>query len=76
MQSRYRRFPDVLAYLFSFLGGVAVGVAATLLLKKKTPGDTPSPEVIKIIIERIRKMDAQHKKTEEIVAVIDALLKK
>jgi hypothetical protein len=65
-----------MGYLFSFLGGVAAGIAAVLLLRKKNSGETPSPEVVKKIVERSIEAYKQNKKTEEIIAEIDDLLKK
>jgi hypothetical protein len=47
-----------------------------LLIMKKSSGETPSPEVIKKIVERSIEKYKQNKKTEEIIAEIDALLKK
>jgi hypothetical protein len=65
-----------MGYLFSFLGGIAAGVAAVLLIRKKSSGATPPPEVVKTIVERSIEAYKQNKKTEEIVAEIDDLLKK
>jgi len=55
---------------------VAAGIAAVLLLRKKNSGETPSPEVVKKIVERSIEAYKQNKKTEEIIAEIDDLLKK
>ena len=65
-----------MGYLFAFLGGVAAGIASMLLLRKKNSGETPSPEVVKKIVERSIEAYKQNKKTEEIIAEIDELIKK
>jgi len=65
-----------MGYLFTFLGGVAAGIASVLLLRKKNSGETPSPEVVKKIVARSIEAYKQNKKTEEIIAEIDELIKK
>jgi gas vesicle protein len=65
-----------MGYLFSFLGGLAAGAAAVLLLRKKSSGETPSPGAIKKIVERSIEAYKQNKKTEEIIAEIDDLMRK
>jgi hypothetical protein len=65
-----------MGYLLTFLGGVAAGIASVLLIRKKNSGETPSPEVVKKIVERSIEAYKQNKKTEEIIAEIDELIKK
>jgi len=65
-----------MGYLLTFLGGVIAGIASVLLIRKKDSGETPSPEVVKKIVERSIEAYKQNKKTEEIIAEIDELIKK
>jgi hypothetical protein len=47
-----------------------------LLIRKKNSGETPSPEVVKKLLERSIEAHELNKKTEEIIAEIDDLIKK
>ena len=63
-------------YVISFVLGLGIGAALVELLRRKNSGDTPSPEVVKKIVERSIEAYKQNKKTEEIIAEIDDLLDK
>jgi hypothetical protein len=63
-------------YVISFVLGLGIGAALVELLRRKNSGDTPSPEVIKKIVERSIEAYKQNKKTEEIIAEIDDLLQR
>lgn len=63
-------------YVISFVLGLGIGAALAVLLRRKNSGDTPSPEVVKKIVERSIEAYKQNKKTEEIIAEIDDLLQR
>ena len=63
-------------YVISFVLGLGIGAAFVALQRRKDSGETPSPEVVKKIVERSIEAYKQNKKTEEIIVEIDELIKK